>query len=125
MAKKITLRKKITPRAVKLNKALQKAVAVAQEEVRGDVMDDKNPADQKRLIKAMISFIGCLCRDVLDYTPEQLRTDASGPLNLNEVFEKICALKLERDNWRTRCESIEAAFNALGSQSSGGGEHGG
>lgn len=94
--KKITARKKIeTP------------------EVSGNVLDDENPADQKRLIHAMINFIGQTCMDVLGYERSALHTKESGPLNLNAVYEKLLALKVERDSWRTRCENIEAAFNAL------------
>lgn len=121
MPKKIAPRKKITPRTLKLNKALQ---AAAQPESAGEIVSDQNPKDHKRLINAMINFIGSVCVEVLDFKREQLRTDEHGPLNLNDVHDKLIALKADRDAWRTRCESIEAAFNALGSQSSGEGKYG-
>lgn len=99
--RKIVARKKIAAKPKPMHEV---------HKVNSQVLDDKNPLDQPRLIRAMIEFIGALCRDILDYPPE-LFTDASGPLNLNKVYDDIGALKIERDTWRARCESIEAAFN--------------
>jgi hypothetical protein len=112
MAKKITPRKKIAPRITKLNKA-------PQDSPRGEVYDDKDPRDLPRLVTAMSNFIGALCRDALGYTNEShFDTNKNGPLNLNKVYDEVLALKSDRDAWRTRCESIEAAFNtvSLGSE---------
>jgi hypothetical protein len=88
------------------------------------VFDEKNPEDLSGLVRSMSLFIRAICLRVLDYPPEAVQSDSKNPLNLNDVHDKLMTLKGERDDWRTRCESIEAAFNALGPQSSGGSEHG-
>lgn len=111
MAKKITPRKKIAPRITK--------VIAAAPRVR-KVTEDSEPEELKRLIKNMLCFIRAVCVNALEYDEQTFNPfgDEKAPLNLNEVHDKILALKSDRDAWRTRCESIEAAFNtvSLGSE---------
>ena len=112
--KKIAPRKKIVPRITKLNKALQAAVAAASPPNVRQITTDSEPEELKRLIKNMLAFIREVCVTALDYDEETFNVCGSEkvPLNLNEVHAKILALRCDRDAWRTRCESIEAAFNA-------------
>jgi hypothetical protein len=116
-AKKIVARKKIELGVTKLNKALQAAVKRAEKVTRRDdgelVMDERKPKDMRRLTQAMSLFVNAVCRDILEYPEEVRRSWRDQPLNLNTVFDELVALKTARDSWRTRCESIEAAFNSF------------
>jgi hypothetical protein len=99
------------PKLKKISAKVRKARVPKEETIAGDVLDDRNPADVARLNVAMAAFINAICRDVLEYSDEERRSWKTEALNLNVVHDRLNALKAERDNWRTRCESIEAAFN--------------
>lgn len=96
---------------VKKITALKKLTKVAK--LPEKTLDDKDPRDALDLVKAMGAFLCAIGRDVLDYDRKVFNTEISGPLNLNKMHDELMALKTERDTWRTRCESIETAFNAL------------
>jgi hypothetical protein len=87
------------------------------------VLDTRKPGEALRVVHAMHKFLGAVCVEILDYEPKDICTEGA-TMSLNKIFEGLQTLKADRDAWRTRCQSIEAVFNAHGSQSSGGAEHG-
>lgn len=78
---------------------------------RRKVFNDEDPAQAIELNNAFALFVRALCLKVLEWPEKDVTDKRDGPLSLNLVLDQLMTLKTDRDAWRTRCESIEAAFN--------------
>jgi len=84
---------------------------IAAPKIKRTRFNDQDPAHAMELNEAFGTFCVCVCVKILDWPVDKISEAADRPLNLNTVFDQLLILKTDRDAWRTRCESIEAAFN--------------